>query len=104
MSNPPMSAEPDVGRSRPVIILIEVVLPAPFGPKNPNSSPAYTDRFRSVTARSEPNVLVRPRHWIIGVAGGFAGCSSAGRVSIIGLRPCAEKRGLKDRIRSAHGP
>ena len=35
-------AVPDVGSSRPLIILIAVVLPAPLAPKKPNISPSFT--------------------------------------------------------------
>ncbi len=33
-------AEPEVGRSSVISILIVVVLPAPFGPRRPKSSPS----------------------------------------------------------------
>jgi len=42
MLNPPIQAEPFVVGYRPVIWDIRVVLPAPFGPKRPNSSPPLT--------------------------------------------------------------
>ena len=41
---------PSSGVSTPVIILIVVVFPAPFGPIKPNSSPPSTWRVRLSTA------------------------------------------------------
>jgi len=41
---------PSVGTSSPHIILMVVVLPAPFGPSRPTISPAATDRSRPRTA------------------------------------------------------
>ena len=41
---------PEVGRSRVVIILMVVVLPAPFGPSMPNSSPLFTSKEMWSTA------------------------------------------------------
>jgi len=40
----------------PTIILIVVVLPAPFGPRNPNTRPARTSKLRSSTATKSPTV------------------------------------------------
>ena len=37
-----------------------VDLPAPFGPRNPNTSPRVTVRLRSSTATTWPNRLVKP--------------------------------------------
>src|SRR5262249_4641265 len=45
---------------------MEVVFPAPLGPRKPNSSPACTVKFKLSTARRVPNDLVNPRHAIIG--------------------------------------
>ena len=36
------------------IVRIVVVLPAPFGPRNPKTSPAPTEKLRSSTPRSCP--------------------------------------------------
>ncbi len=38
-STPPTQTEPEVGRSKPTIILIVVLFPAPFGPRKPKNSP-----------------------------------------------------------------
>src|SRR5437667_8012510 len=37
-----------------------VVLPEPFGPRNPWTSPASTDKSRPSRARVDPNVFTRP--------------------------------------------
>ena len=42
------------GRSRPAIMRIAVVLPAPFGPRKPWISPGATDRLTPSTALKEP--------------------------------------------------
>ena len=48
-----------VGWESPVRRRIVVVLPAPFGPRNPKISPSATMNSRPSTPRSFPNVLVR---------------------------------------------
>jgi hypothetical protein len=45
---------PLVGRRIPAIIRIVVVLPAPFGPSRPNSSPRGTCRVMASTAVNLP--------------------------------------------------
>src|SRR5881275_1574663 len=40
---PPNVAEPDDGRIRPSSARIVVLLPAPFGPRNPVTRPAYAE-------------------------------------------------------------
>src|SRR5579859_7984049 len=52
---------PRSGGRAPAIRLKTVVLPEPFGPRSPRISPARTVNESSLTARSPPNVLVRPR-------------------------------------------
>ena len=54
-----MNASPELGFSRPVIIFIVVVFPAPFGPRNPNISPFSTERFTLETAVKSPKDFVR---------------------------------------------
>jgi hypothetical protein len=44
----------EVGRNRPIIMRIVVVLPAPFGPRKPKISPRATSSERSSTAVKEP--------------------------------------------------
>ena len=51
---------PAVGRSRPSIRPMAVVLPAPLGPSRAVSSPARTSRFRSCRAWTRPNALPTP--------------------------------------------
>src|SRR5437016_1036525 len=45
IGSPRIVAVPDVGCTRPRRILIVVLLPAPFGPRNPKIFPAGTARF-----------------------------------------------------------
>ena len=49
-SNPSTRASPEVGRSSVVSILIVVVLPAPFGPSRPKSSPCSIAKSTPRTA------------------------------------------------------
>src|SRR4051794_30003281 len=55
-----MVAVPAVGRTRFSTIRSVVVLPAPFGPRNPVTRPGSTVNDRSSTARSFRYTLVRP--------------------------------------------
>jgi hypothetical protein len=48
------------GETQPIIRIVEV-LPAPFGPRNPNDSPGATSKSIASTAVKSPNFLVRPR-------------------------------------------
>ena len=50
MSTPPTSARPPVGLTRVVSIPTVVVLPAPLGPSNPNTSPGSTANVIPSTA------------------------------------------------------
>jgi hypothetical protein len=43
----------------PVIIRMVVDLPAPFGPRNPSTSPCATEKEIPSTAHFVPNILVR---------------------------------------------
>src|SRR5438132_139921 len=56
-SSPSSSSEPVVGRNRVVSILIVVVFPAPFGPRNAKISPGRTSKETSFTAMTLPNDL-----------------------------------------------
>ena len=53
-SRPPMRTVPAVGRRIPAIMRSVVVLPAPFGPRKPNSSPLGTSRSSASTAVNDP--------------------------------------------------
>ena len=59
MSWPLMAAEPDVGGIKPVIILIVVDFPAPFGPRNPRTSPSATEKDIPFTAWKPPKSFFR---------------------------------------------
>ena len=54
-----MLAVPAVGGKYPVSIFIVVVLPAPFGPRNPTISLFSTEKLTSRTAVNLPNVLYK---------------------------------------------
>ena len=55
-SKPRTRAVPEVGSSSVVSILIVVVLPAPFGPSRPNSSPSSTAKLipRTASTSTDP--------------------------------------------------
>jgi hypothetical protein len=53
-SNPETRACPEVGFSKVVSIIMVVLLPAPFGPKNPKISPSFTLKEMSSTAFRSP--------------------------------------------------
>jgi len=53
MSWPQMLARPAVGVTKPANIRMVVVLPAPFGPRKPSTSPGATWKLTSSTATSE---------------------------------------------------
>src|SRR5687768_11562229 len=57
---PSSEALPLVGSTSPSSIFTDVVLPAPFGPRNPNTSPRGMCSESSETATFEPNSLRRP--------------------------------------------
>src|SRR5450759_927572 len=58
---PRMNAWPPVGLTRPRSILIDVLLPAPLGPRKPKISPRLTVKDRPLTATRDPNTLRRFR-------------------------------------------
>ena len=60
-SSPLTSTCPPSGRSRPVIIDNDVVLPAPFGPTSPAREPAAICRSMPATASLSPNLFRSPR-------------------------------------------
>src|SRR5664279_1543656 len=55
---------PAVGSMRPSSIRRVVVLPAPFGPRNPVMLPSATSKLRLSTATTVPKRLVRPLIWM----------------------------------------
>src|SRR4051794_942054 len=56
---PATLADPEEGRARPVSRRSVVVLPAPFGPRKPNTLPLGTVSARRSSAVVRPNVLER---------------------------------------------
>src|SRR5688572_13873559 len=59
MSAPPTLTVPVVGGRNPVIMRMAVDFPAPFGPRNPRTSPFWTLRDRLSTATLGPKCLDR---------------------------------------------
>ena len=58
--SPATTAEPDVGAISVPSVRTIVVFPAPFGPRNPNTSPCPISKLTSANATLSPNVLPRP--------------------------------------------
>src|SRR5580658_2832791 len=58
-SKPATVARPAEGLSRPHSIRMVVDFPAPFGPRNPKTSPRRTERLSWSTATKLPNRLTR---------------------------------------------
>ena len=54
LSNPKIRAEPEVGWIRSSSVRIVVVFPAPFGPRNPKTSPGRTAKLTSSIPRWLP--------------------------------------------------
>ena len=59
-SKPATVARPSLGCDSPHSILIAVVLPAPFAPRNPNISPSCTSNVMWFVATKSPNCFVSP--------------------------------------------
>src|SRR5678815_740483 len=66
ISNPPMETSPSDGGMNPVMTRMVVDLPAPFGPRNPKTSPFSTPNDTPSTATLGPNVFLMFRTLIIG--------------------------------------
>src|SRR5580693_1674708 len=77
--SPATTADPDVGAIRVPRIRTVVVLPAPLGPKKPNTSPRATRNDTSATAVREPKTLVR---WLTSIAAAGPRAASGGRVGL----------------------
>src|ERR1700761_6575637 len=60
LSAPRIEIRPAVGSTRPSAMRMEVVLPAPLGPKNPKMRPGSTRNDRSSTAWKAPYRLETP--------------------------------------------
>ena len=57
---PSNNARPACMRSRPIMQRMVVLLPEPFGPRNPVTTPVRTENERSSTAVVDPYLLVNP--------------------------------------------
>src|SRR5512136_2476500 len=64
-SNPATRAVPEVAGRKPASSRMVVVLPAPFGPRSPTTSPRGMEKVRSSTAARSRKRLVRPLTSII---------------------------------------
>jgi hypothetical protein len=58
--NPATVADPEVGATSVPSVRTVVVFPAPFGPRNPNTSPWPTSKETSRKATRSPKRLLRP--------------------------------------------
>src|SRR6266436_5259091 len=58
-SRPHTETVPALGGMKPVIMRMVVDLPAPFGPRNPSTSPLPTSKETPSTARFGPKDLLR---------------------------------------------
>src|SRR5690348_6150063 len=96
----PIASAPELAGSSPHIILISVVLPAPFGPSKPKISPPRTDRSTASTAVKAPNRRVTrrqsgrrlPRRTDVG-------SGPAGTPGVLGSHFFAVARGRNDGVR-----
>src|ERR1035437_1524 len=109
-SKPAIVTCPAVGRASVQSMLIVVDLPAPFGPRNANTSPSRTSKLIPSTAVNVPNRLVRSR---TSIALGRAGAGTSGRasrVTVLGMcrivaaaRPWFIRAGTGLRVRTFPG-
>jgi hypothetical protein len=80
MSWPSARTTPELGRTMPQMMLINVVLPAPFGPSSAKISPRRISRSTLFNAsKPEAYVLVRPATEMIGSAGWVLATFMTGR-------------------------
>src|SRR3989304_3601224 len=86
-SYPATSPRPLVGRSRPVSILMVVVLPAPLGPRNPKISPRCTPNVTPSTAVKVPNRLVSSSTSMTGAPSRIAGPGGSAGSRAVGADP-----------------
>src|SRR4051794_4521730 len=93
-STPPTVTLPLVGNERPATTRIDVVLPAPFGPRKPNTSPRSTVSDRSSTAVKSPYFFVRER---ISITGGRLSSAPAKTFPGRDRKTMAEREQLDDR-------
>src|SRR5512143_14697 len=93
---PKIRARPLVGRIRSSEVRIVVVFPAPFGPRNPNTSPCSTARSTSMIPRWTPYDFVSFSSWMIAVMP----CLSLPFL----VEPQSQCRFVGDRVRPASSP
>src|SRR5450759_3939014 len=93
MGLPRSHACPEVGLRRPSRSLTEVVLPAPFGPRNPKTSPRGTVIDRPASAVVCPKRFERFTVWMAGepaaAPGGAAATCSVTSVTSAGYNACS---------------
>src|SRR6516162_5635979 len=82
---PATTADPAVGAISVPRIRTVVVLPAPLGPRKPNTSPRATLNDTLATALREPKFLVR---WLTSIAAAPASAGAGGRAG------CADDPGI----------
>src|ERR1039458_7930105 len=70
-------------------MLIVVDVPAPFGPRNANTSPSRTSKLMLSTAVNSPNRLVRSRTSITLRVGESATSGPASAVSVLAMYRCS---------------
>ena len=82
---------PSVGRRKPVMTLKAVVLPAPFGPIRPTTSPSYTVKLMSAMAMRPPKCTASARRErrLGGSPASWRGPHRVRRVASPGRRPRA---------------
>src|SRR5262250_2224870 len=84
MSRPSTVAWPPLSGSKPVSILITVVLPLPLGPRKPKISPLATWKLTPLTAVNFPKLRTRPSARMAGSLPlvGFGGAGVTGLPSV----------------------
>src|SRR5262249_24696062 len=104
-----MRTVPEVGRSSPRIIRIVVDLPAPFGPRNPVTTPGFTWKSIPSTAVLSPKTFISDRASIMSLSlcpwqrrYGPAEPADLGRRKEIG--PRGSRNLLLEKERTAHVP
>ena len=99
MLPPSTVADPDVGEMRPASMRIVVVLPDPFGPTKPTTSPAGTSKLSPSTATTSPKRFDNESA-AIAIVRGAVGCAgpvgAAGSFSTARVGPSLEAAGFAD--------
>src|SRR5437016_1933233 len=104
-SSPAMRAEPRVAGMMPDKQRSVVVLPAPFGPTNPRTSPGRTVKDKSLTAGNFSYSLVNPSTSIM--ASGTEGVGQTGQTHLAGkltpARQAVKLNGIIRQVASRNG-